>query len=620
MKIALWVLILLSNHLNASICEQASSCFTPFNVGEHFLTTYQSHQPGDRKITRAIIVVHGALRNGDTYFNNMVIAAKQNKVTSHTLIVAPHFRQSTDERKNSEMYWGRRWYHKWRYGYMSEDKEAVSSFEVMDRLILDLQAKFPNLKEFIITGHSAGGQFTQRYAVGTKIHKQVDITFVPSNPSSYMYLHPERYDFSLGNFELRGDDPNCPEFNHYIYGVKDRARYLERLSIEELRSNFADKKVFYLMSEEDRGTDSLDRSCEAMLQGKNRIERAQNFFYYINKKFPRHQHRFFSIPKIAHEHLDVFTSNEASQVIFKTIPFRDKSFYSYRKMGELKNQIVINPKSFFMFGGGKNEAGGFKEFLSLIKGGNLLVISGKDTLYHRYTFDFNRLSEELKIGLQSIETISFHHRKAGNDSFVLSRIKEADGIFFTGGNQAKYLNRIKGTAAHQAILAKNVPIAGTSAGLAIMGEYIFSARQGGVSSDYALRNPQDSVIDIENDFFQTPILEKLITDTHFSERQREGRLLSFMSRAQQDHKPELIFGLGIDEQTSLQMTDESMFVRGKGDAFLYRHKGIPQRSTSGLNYGPIERIRLEKNKAHTHYSEINFTQAEVLNVEAGRIK
>ncbi|MBT3586513.1 MAG: cyanophycinase [Halobacteriovoraceae bacterium] len=607
------------------VCQSHLVCSAKFKADANFLTYYSTHSLTklSTEVERLVIVIHGALRNGHTYFDDTVIAAAKLGLAERTLIVAPTFRKVTDAREQGEVYWGRRWYQKWKYGYDSEDSDHISSFELIDRMIESIgnSDKFPNLKAVVVTGHSAGGQFTQRYAVGTTVSNKISQTFtiVPSNPSSYMYLDSDRYHFTDSNYQTIETPTDCSEYNHYIYGPLNRAEYLSKFSVAKLKENFAKQKVIYLMSEKDTGTDSLDRSCEAMLQGKNRFQRAKNFYHYIKKNISKNQHRFYGIPSIGHDHVKVYQSLEASKVIFGNNEYLSNS-YLYRKIGEIRDIEKKSLSQFILLGGGRNESTGIRTFLKGVNAGNLLVISGKANLNHRYTHDFWNIAEESGIPLKSVETISFLNSSAGENDFVLSKIRKAEGIFFTGGDQSKYINRIKGTSAHREILKKvreGVSIAGTSAGLAIMGEFIFSAERGGLSSRYVLKNPHSEYITLEHGFFESPLLKNLITDTHFSERNRQGRLLGFMFKTQFKYQIKDLFGVGIDEEASLTfMQNGNMIAAGKGLVTFYRAPNeLPKQQHGSLNYGPVSKTQLLRGQLYPHFTKLEFSRT--LEVDAG---
>ena len=614
-KILTLLLVLISTH------TLASKLF----YKDNFLTYYTTHDISQEntQINRLVIVVHGALRNGDEYFADTVSAAKKHGVQNNTMIIAPHFRRQSDKREQGEIYYGNHWTTKWKYGYDSQDSDKVSSFTLIDTLITRIYNSklFPNLKNIVITGHSAGGQFTQRYAIGSKVQKNVQakISFVPSNPSSYMYLHSERYHFKEGNFTLNDKIEDCPLYNEYIYGPANRAKYLAKYSTQELKNIYKSNKVTYLMSEEDKGSDSLDRSCEAMAQGKNRFERALNFWYYDKKMQLSSNHNFMGIPGIAHEHKDVYASKEAGEIVFG-LPTKKESSFLYRKIGNSNDIQAHSKELYLLLGGGKNELKGFSKFLTAANGGDVLVISGKEELNQRYTHDLWNMAQENNIKIDSVETISFLNKDAGFKEFVVNKVANAEAIFFTGGDQSKYIDRIKGTLAHDEIMKKvevGVPLAGTSAGLAIMGEYIFSAKAGGLSSKYVLKNPHANEITIENNFFKSKVLTNLITDTHFMNRNRQGRLLGFMFRAQYDFRLKSLYAIGIDEQSSLVLTSDSM--SSQGGVYLYKHSNniSPRAQVNRLNFGPVKKLKLKTKFSYPHYSQLDFSEASTVEVKEG---
>ena len=74
----------------------------------------------------------------------------------------------------------------------------MSSFEVLDKIITLLYKKNPYIKELVIIGHSAGGQFVNRYSAGNRMHQNIlqnyktNIRYIVVNPSSYLYFNEER--------------------------------------------------------------------------------------------------------------------------------------------------------------------------------------------------------------------------------------------------------------------------------------------------------------------------------------------------------------------------------------------------------------------------------------------
>jgi beta-aspartyl-peptidase (threonine type) len=59
---------------------------------------------------------------------------------------------------------------------------------------------------------------------------------------------------------------------------------------------------------------------------------------------------------------------------------------------------------------------------------------------------------------------------------------------------------------------------------------------------------------LEKDFLHLDLMRGVLTDTHFTQRGRLGRLITFVSRMQADGKPNdkyPIVGIGVDERTTL---------------------------------------------------------------------
>jgi beta-aspartyl-peptidase (threonine type) len=158
--------------------------------------------------------------------------------------------------------------------------------------------------------------------------------------------------------------------------------------------------------------------------------------------------------------------------------------------------------------------------------------------------------------VSSAQTIVFHHREAAYDPRVLEALRSADGIFLAGGDQSNYLRYWKGTPVQTALnahVAANRPLGGSSAGLAILGQYSYTASDGGsLESKLALNEPYNSGVTLEGDFLHFRWLEDIVSDTHFSQRCRLGRLIVFLARIQHDHpSAAALAGIGVDERTAL---------------------------------------------------------------------
>lgn len=175
------------------------------------------------------------------------------------------------------------------------------------------------------------------------------------------------------------------------------------------------------------------------------------------------------------------------------------------------------------------------------------------------------------LGLSSVETLIIPNRAGAEDPFVLNVIGRASAIFIAGGNQADYYNYWQGTSLSnliQTAVAAGIPVGGTSAGTAMLGQYAFAALNGNVDSSQALSDPFNKYVTIDplntssrkfvqtESFLNIVSLGNTITDPHFNTRDRLGRLFSFVARIGKACTGGVVntgdvAGIGIDEETAL---------------------------------------------------------------------
>lgn len=144
------------------------------------------------------------------------------------------------------------------------------------------------------------------------------------------------------------------------------------------------------------------------------------------------------------------------------------------------------------------------------------------------------------LGLTSVETLVLPTREAANNQVANDIVARADAVFIAGGDQADYIRNWKSTTLEGtlgSLMDKNVPIGGTSAGLAVLGMVDFAALNGTVTSPQALGNPYNTYMTFDPNplrttggFLTPPALANTITDSHFDSRDRLGRLIAFTSR------------------------------------------------------------------------------------------
>lgn len=229
-------------------------------------------------------------------------------------------------------------------------------------------------------------------------------------------------------------------------------------------------------------------------------------------------------------------------------------------------------------GGGADVDAAMRFFGERAGAGDLVVLRASGSGgYNQYLLDLT--------GADSVETLIVASRRRAEDPYVLGRVSQAEGVFVAGGDQADYVNFWGGTPLASAIdevAARAAPLGGTSAGLAILGEWVFAALAGTVTSAQALADPYHERVTLVRNVLHLPALEGVICDSHFAARDRMGRLVTFLARIAADTGAWQVRGLGIDEATALLVDEHGTgTVAGRGAVYFLHAPGGPQRCVPG---------------------------------------
>jgi len=260
--------------------------------------------------------------------------------------------------------------------------------------------------------------------------------------------------------------------------------------------------------------------------------------------------------------------------------------YEYYVIGDVKAPTPGKTGPLLaLMGGGDWPLEAFRQFVKQSGGGHIVVLRARGA---------RELQDEIYKdvgGVLSVETLVIHDEDAGEDPKLLAIIAHADGIFFGGGDQSNYVRAWKGTALNKALDAHvkaGKPIGGTSAGLAILGGYVYGCLDSiSLTSPEALKNPTGPSVTLVRDFLHLPYLSKVITDTHFDKRDRQGRLITVVGRLAQEENDPTITGLGVDEDTAMIVDGDGIGrFYGPGHAWLIRPMAKPTTIVAGqpLNY------------------------------------
>jgi cyanophycinase-like exopeptidase len=154
----------------------------------------------------------------------------------------------------------------------------------------------------------------------------------------------------------------------------------------------------------------------------------------------------------------------------------------------------------------------------------------------------------------SVETIVFKNKNASTNPAVIQKIRNAEALFISGGDQSIYVDLWKNTPIEDAInfvAAKPAPIGGTSAGMAVMAQFVNSAMgRFTLTSTMALANPFDPNLTLDKDFLALSGLQGIITDQHLIERDRIGRTMAFMARLVNDGYTNDAKAIAADRETT----------------------------------------------------------------------
>ena len=366
-----------------------------------YYTNKKSIHKYDTKIKTAIVTIHGSSRNSANYLCYMMRAVKDYvaSVTSGSrldvtteqvseedyVVIAPWFMAPLDgEPASTSSLPFLQWddenpiAHTFRYGAESLEVDGltVSSFAAMDVLLETLCNKqsFPNLKNVVITGHSAGGQLVQRWGVSSNSwcfgvnNSNPHVKLVVVNPRSYAYLDGRRYfptqiargqdvfdpsfiidDENINEnkttWELREltlqEQEDCQEFNRYEWGLNENvelpAPYVinniaafEDVTNTKVFCRYASRDIVYLSGERD--VEKLgDQICnEDGHQGPTRRQRSKRFYSSLQVigqeiGYCRREegdlngdtiHERVVVYNVGHDHALMYISDEGQRVLF----------------------------------------------------------------------------------------------------------------------------------------------------------------------------------------------------------------------------------------------------------------------------------------------------------------
>lgn len=222
--------------------------------------------------------------------------------------------------------------------------------------------------------------------------------------------------------------------------------------------------------------------------------------------------------------------------------------------------MVENVSGNLIIIGGAEDKDGDREILKKLtdyldkESGTLLIATiateNPEKSYSKYNSVFS------KLGVKNIKRLDVNGRREAFDIENARLVKEADLLFFTGGDQLRITSILGGTPIYDALKELSDSgglIAGTSAGASVM-------------SDTMIVTGEDDESPRKCTLKMSPglgLVRNIIIDQHFAQRGRIGRLLTGIAQ-----NPEVL-GIGIDEDTAIIVSDKGVAeVIGSGAVYF----------------------------------------------------
>ena len=228
-----------------------------------------------------------------------------------------------------------------------------------------------------------------------------------------------------------------------------------------------------------------------------------------------------------------------------------------------------------LMGGGTDVDAAFQWMCQKAGGGDFVVIrtTGTDA--------YNPYIQGLCPQMDSVETIIITTTTGANSAYVSSHIQNAEALWIAGGDQSTYTALWRGTAVQTGVNfllnSKHAPVGGTSAGLAVLSQFIYTGALGSVTSSQALADPFHRYVTLERDLFSSALGGSKLYDSHFVTRDRLGRSLVFLARIVNNGWAAQPRGIGIDEETAVLVESNGAgSMVGTGAAYFLQAPGPAQ--------------------------------------------
>jgi len=330
--VASFLLLGASNAAGQAVTHVGTLRFPVSVQGQTLNLAYDANQSitvAHPSVKRLVLLIHGGNRHPETALETMQIDAKKAGVNDATsLLVAPQFLTPEDVSARTlpsdVLFWED---DGWKQGDPSLNSSGkISSFAVVDAMLLQIASLCPNLETIVIGGHSSGGQFTNRYAAGSRVPQTlkqqygIEMSYVVANPSSYIYFDGNRLvPGTTDSWAIpRG---SCSEYNQYKYGMQGRNPYMAAVPGRQIIDQYAQRRVTYLLGglDTDPNGDGVDTDCPAVIEGRYRLERGLTYMKYLRHFYGptiSNLHEAVVVAGVGHDSQGMFTSASGLDRLF----------------------------------------------------------------------------------------------------------------------------------------------------------------------------------------------------------------------------------------------------------------------------------------------------------------
>jgi len=246
------------------------------------------------------------------------------------------------------------------------------------------------------------------------------------------------------------------------------------------------------------------------------------------------------------------------------------------EVGPSKGSLVI-------IGGSMQDPAIFGRFLELAGGPDAPIViiptAGGDENYDQY---WSGLTRYRNAGAKNLTVLHTKDRSVADTENFVHPIKEARGVFFSGGRQWRLADSYLNTRTHEelfALLDRGGVIGGSSAGATIQGSFLVRG------------DTKGNALMIGDHLEGFGFLKNVGIDQHLLKRNRQFDMIEVIEK-----HPELL-GIGIDEDTAIVVHGDRFEVIGQGYVAIYDAQKLIPPDGKFYFLAPGDRFNLEKREA-----------------------